>query len=192
MDALLQDIRYALRTCVGAPGFTVVAVLALALGIGANTAIFTIVNATLIDRLPFKDPSRVVVLWEENSRRPGRPNVVGPMNFVRWKERATAFEAMAAFADTRTNLTGNDNPEELTVQNVTDGFLPIVGVSPAIGRGFTEAESVDRNAAVVILSDGLWRRRFGADPAVIGQTIQLNGKPNTVVGVLALTGNPCR
>src|SRR5262245_19542809 len=140
MDAFLQDLRYAVRMFVRTPGFTAVAVLALALGIGANTAIFTIVNAVLIERLPFKDPARLVVLWEENARRPGRSNVVGPMNFIRWQERATSFEQMAGFVDTRTNLTGSGNPEELTIQNETSGFLSILGVSPLIGRTLREAE----------------------------------------------------
>ena len=97
MDSLLQDIRYAIRLLLRTPGFTAVAVLALALGIGANTAIFTIVNAVLLEPLPFQDPARLVVLWETNARRPGRSNVVGPANFVRWRERATAFEEMSAF-----------------------------------------------------------------------------------------------
>ena len=100
MEPFLQDLRYALRMCLRAPGFTSVAVSALALGIGANTAIFTIVNAALIERLPFKDPARLVVIWEENARRPGRSNVVGPMNYLRWKERAHSFAGMAGFADT--------------------------------------------------------------------------------------------
>src|SRR5690242_5096482 len=184
MDTFLRDLRYALRGCVRAPGFTLVAVAALALGIGANTAIFTIVNAALIERLPFSDPSRLVLVWEESARRPGRPNSVGPMNYVRWKERATSFEGMAGFADTRTNLTGSGNPEELTIQNVTAGFLSIVGVSPLIGRGFTDEESANRDSAVVILSYTLWQRRFGGDPGIVGRTIQLNGAPNTVIGVM--------
>ena len=184
MDALFQDLRYAVRLCLRTPAFTTVAVLALALGIGANTAIFTIVNTVLIERLPFKDPAHLVVLWEENARRPGRSNVVGPMNFVRWKERATSFEDMAGFVDTRANLTGSGIPEELTVQNVTAGFFSILGVTPMIGRSFTDAESGDRDSAVVLLSFGLWQRRFGSDPSIIGKGIQLNGRTNTVVGVL--------
>jgi hypothetical protein len=136
MDSLLQDIRYALRVCVRTPAFTTVAVLALALGIGANTAIFTIVNAVLIERLPFKNPDKLVVLWEQSSRRPGRNNVVGPGNFFRWRERATAFEEMSAFADTRTVLTGDSAPEELTSQIVTTGFFQILDVPALHGRTF--------------------------------------------------------
>src|SRR5262245_42413229 len=107
MDRFLRDLRYALRIFARTPGFTTTAIVALGLGIGANTAIFTIVNAVLIERLPFKDPVRLVVLWEENARRPGRSNTVGPMNYVRWKERTASFEGMAGFVDTRTNLTGD-------------------------------------------------------------------------------------
>ncbi len=184
MDTFLQDLRYALRGCVRAPAFTVVSVAALALGIGANTAIFTIVNAALIEQLPFKDPARLVLLWEDNPRRPEHPNVVGPMNYFRWKERATSFEGIAGFVDTRTNLTGDGNPEELTVQNVTAGFFRVAGVAPLIGRTFTDEESAKRDAGVVILSHALWQRRFGGDGAIVGRAIQLNGAANTVIGVM--------
>src|SRR5262245_16233042 len=105
MDTFQQDLRYAVRLLLRTPGFTAIAVVALALGIGANTAIFTVVNAALIEQLPFKDPQRLVVIWEESARRPGRPNVVGPANYLRWRERATSFESMSAFVDGRTVLT---------------------------------------------------------------------------------------
>src|SRR5262249_2075983 len=111
MDAVIQDIRYAIRLCVRTPGFTVVAVLALALGIGANTAIFTIVNAVLLERLPYKDPQRLVAVWEENSRRPGRANTVSPGNYLRWRERAAAFDDLVGLVDTRIALTGSGDPE---------------------------------------------------------------------------------
>src|SRR5919198_6058318 len=132
MDSLLQDIRYALRLCARTPGFTTVAVLALAIGIGANTAIFTIVNAVLIERLPFPDSSRIVVLWETSARRPGRANTVSPGNYLRWQVRSSAFEHVAGLFDARVNLTGLDNPEELVAQNVTEDFFSILGVSPLI------------------------------------------------------------
>jgi putative ABC transport system permease protein len=184
MDALFQDIRYAIRLCLRAPGFTAVAVIALALGIGANTAIFTIVNAALIEKLPYKDPQRLVAVWEESTRRPGRANVVGPSNYLRWKERATAFDGMAGLVETRIALTGSGDPEELTVQNVTGDFFPILGVSPLIGRTFSDAEYNDQNSPAVILTYRLWQRRFGGDPAIVGKPLQLNGAPLTVVGIM--------
>src|SRR5712691_8384606 len=152
MDSLLQDIRYAIRVCVRTPGFTAVAVLALALGIGANTAIFTIVNAVLLERLPFRDPNGIVALWEKNARRPGRNNVVGPAQLIRWSERSTSFQRTAALVETRENLTGGANPEEVIVQNVTPGFFAILGVSPLVGRPFSDAENTDPRTSVVILS----------------------------------------
>jgi putative ABC transport system permease protein len=184
MDALFQDIRYALRLCLRTPGFTAVAVLALALGIGANTAIFTIVNAVLLEPLPFRDPSRLVVLWETTARRPGRPNVLGPANFARWQERATAFETMAPFYDYRVNLTGSGEPEELVAQDVTVDFFPTLGVAPLAGRTFAADEGPEGRNALAVLSYGLWQRRFAGDRAVVGSTIQLSGRPITVIGVM--------
>jgi putative ABC transport system permease protein len=201
MDALLQDIRYAIRLCLRTPGFTAVAVIALALGIGANTAIFTIVNAVLLEPLPFRDPGRLVVLWETNGRRAGRPNVLGPSNFHRWQESATAFERMAPFYDYRVNLTGAGEPEELIAQDVTPDFFPALGVSPLAGRAFAPDEGPDGRNALAILSFGLWQRRFAADAGIVGRTIQLDGRPITVIGVMpadirlfvkrgSLTGKP--
>jgi putative ABC transport system permease protein len=184
MDTLLQDIRYAFRMCVRTPGFTAIAVLALALGIGANTAIFTIVNAVLLERLPFREPQRIVSLWEEGAHRPGKNNTLGPANFIRWRERSTSFDAMAAMVDTRANLTGRGDPEEIVVQNVEPQFFPILGVAPMLGRGFSDAENTDPQSAVVILGYDFWQRRFGGDPGIVGQSIQLNGRPQTVIGVM--------
>ncbi|HWF83819.1 MAG TPA: ABC transporter permease, partial [Vicinamibacterales bacterium] len=184
MDLLIQDIRYTIRMCFRAPGFTTVAILALALGIGANTAIFTIVNAVLIERLPFQDPSRLVMVWENNARHPGRPNTVAPANFLRWQERATAFEQLAGFFETRVNLTGRAEPVELVAQNVTSNFFNALGVAPMLGRTFLPDEGPDGKDRVVVLTHELWERRFGADRGVVGRPIQLNGRPFTVIGVM--------
>ena len=184
MDILLQDVRYAIRMCLSAPAFTTVAIVALALGIGANTAIFTIVNAALIERLPFNDPQRLVALWEENDRRPGRANSVAPANYLRWRERADVFEEMSGFADFRTVLTGSGEPEELTAQLAIGPLLNVLGTPPLVGRIFSAEELADSSINATVLSHGLWVRRFGSDPTIVGRTIQLNGAASTVVGVM--------
>ena len=201
MDAILQDIRYGIRLCLRTPGFTMIAVLALALGIGANTAIFTIVNAVLLEPLPFRDPARLVVMWEANGRRAGRANTIAPANFIRWRERATAFEGMAPFYDYRVNLTGSGEAEELIGMDVTPDFFPALGVSPLVGRVFAEDEGPEGRDALAVLSYGLWQRRFAGDAGVIGRTVQINARPVTVIGVMpagmrlfikrwSLTGKP--
>jgi len=201
MDDALHDIRYALRLCLRTPGFTAIAVLALALGIGANTAIFTIVNAVLLEPLPFRDPQRLVAMWELNEKRPNRPNTLAPSNVVRWLERATAFEGIAPFYDYRVNLTGSSAPEEIVALDVTPAFFPTLGVTPLLGRTFASDEGPEGHDQVAILSYGLWQRRFAGDPAVVGRTLQINDRPVTVIGVLpsdtrfflkrwSLTGKP--
>jgi putative ABC transport system permease protein len=184
MESLLQDVRYATRLCLRTPGFTIVAILALALGIGANTAIFTIVNAVLIERLPYRDADRIVVIWETNTRRPGRSNVVAPANFVRWAERAQAFDSLAGLVETRVNLTEGGAPEELVAQNVTSAYFSAIGATPIIGRVFTPQEAADPESAAVILSYDLWQRRFGGDPSMVGHAIRLNGASRTVIGIM--------
>jgi putative ABC transport system permease protein len=180
----MNDLRFALRQLLKSPGFTFVAVLTLALGIGANTAIFTIVNAVFLEKLPYREADRIAVIWEANAERPGRSNTVAPANFIRWKERLTTFESLAAYAETRANLTEGDNPEELIAQNVTAEYFSVIGVGPFLGRAFTAEEAAHPKASSVILSYELWQRRFGGDQSIVGRIIQLNGKPQTVVGVM--------
>ena len=178
MDNVLQDIRYALRLCVRTPGFTMIAVLALALGIGANTAIFTIVNAVLLEPLPFRDPGRLAVLWETNARRPGRPNTIAPANFIRWQERATVFERMAPFYDYRVNLTGGGEPEELIAQDVTPDFFPTLGVTPLLGRTFAPDDS--RAGALGLDIDiklGTMHRHFGWSAIPLASLLPASTKP---------------
>jgi len=183
-EKTMQDVRYALRMLLKSPGFSLLAIATLALGIGANTAIFSVVNAVLIEPLAFKDPSRLVVLWEEHASRPGRSNVVAPANYLRWQERAGSFESMGAFTVVRLNLTGTDVPQELAVHVVTRGFFETLGVPPLYGRMFSEEELTQPGAQVVMLSYPLWTTRFGSDPTIVGRTIQFNGRANTVVGVM--------
>lgn len=184
MDAFLHDLRYAFRTFSRTPGFTAVAVLTLALGIGANTAIFTLVNAVLIERLPFRDPARLVAIWETSARRPGRSNVVAPANYVRWRERATSFEEMSAFVDGRSVLTGGGDPEEVTHQLSIGPLFAVLGVPALHGRTFDQAELTDPSINATVLSHAFWTRRFGGDPSIVGRTIMLNQLPTTVVGVM--------
>ncbi|HEX4440652.1 MAG TPA: ABC transporter permease [Thermoanaerobaculia bacterium] len=180
---LRQDLRYAARTLRRSPGFTLVTVLTLALGIGGATAIFTIVHGVLLARLPYGDADRLVAVWEENADRPGRSNVVAPANFIRWRERQGVFSEMTALYDWRVSLTGRERPVELVAQFVTSNFFTTLGVTPALGRGFLPGEGPDGNDNFVVLGYGTWQRLFGADPSIVGKTVVLSGKPSVVVGV---------
>src|SRR3982751_1251368 len=182
MENLMQDLRYGMRMLFKNPGFTAVAVFALALGIGANSAIFSVVDAVLLRPLPYKDPNRLVMVWERPKTRD--TNVISPANFLDWQDQSSVFEQMAAFYDTRYNFTGVDNPEELPVQVVSDNMFSLLGVNAILGRTFTSEDAKAGQDDVAILSHGLWQRRFGGDPGVIGRTILLNGRPNTVIGVM--------
>jgi putative ABC transport system permease protein len=183
MTAFLQDLRYAARLLTRTPAFTIVAVIALALGIGANTAIFSVVNTLLLRQLPYQDPERLVVVWEYNVPREKKDNVVSPGNYLHWREMNRVFEQMAGLATFRTTLTGQGNPEELPVQIVDGGLLSMLGVTPQRGRLFTPEEDAP-NVHVVIISDRLWRQRYGADPDLVGRTITMGGETNTVVGIM--------
>jgi putative ABC transport system permease protein len=183
IETLWQDIRYGARVLAKHRGFTLVAVLTLALGIGANTAIFSVVNELLLRPLPFRDAERLVMLWEVAPD--GRhQNTTSRANFRGWREQSTIFEGMAAFSDQRFNLTGVGDPEEVSVQLATPELFQVLGVEPVIGRGITPEDARPGTPDVAVLSYGLWQRRFGSDPGVVGKPITLNGAPYTVVGVL--------
>jgi putative ABC transport system permease protein len=184
MSTFLTDLRFAARFLLKNPVFTAVAVCTLALGIGANTAVFSLVNTVLIRPLPYSEAERLAVIWERRFASERPTNVVGPANFLRWQERSRAFSAMAAIADTRANLTGVGEPEDLSGQSVNPNLFPMLGVKAALGRTFVHDEGRPGGADVIILSDSLWRRRFGADAGVIGRSITINGLPHTVVGVM--------
>jgi putative ABC transport system permease protein len=183
MEALWQDLKYGARMLAKSPGFTLVAVIALALGIGANTAIFSVVNAVLVRSLPFRNPDRLVIVWENNRTRGRDQNVISPANYLDWRDQNTVFDSMAALFDYRANLTGVDDPEELPTQVVSANFFDLLGVSATLGRTFTPEEGEAGHDQVVVLSQGLWKRRFGGDPAIIGKTIKLSGQDFTVVGI---------
>src|SRR5437867_2051779 len=142
MDTIWQDVRFGVRSLVKSPGFTAVAVLALALGIGANSAIFSVVDAILIKPLPYKDPHRLVMVWEANPHRERAKNVISPGNFLDWQSQNTVFEQMAALNETRLNLTGSAEPEEIRGQAVTANLFPMLGANAALGRTFLAEEDL--------------------------------------------------
>jgi putative ABC transport system permease protein len=181
---LVQDFRYAARLLLRSPGFTFVAVAALALGIGANTAIFSVVDTLLLRPLPYADADRLAVVWEHNLPRDKKENVVAPGNFIHWRELNQSFTELSAVSMTfRTTLTGAGDATELPMQLVSGSLFGMLGVRPALGRDFAPQEDAP-GVAVVAISDRLWRRRFDADPSIVNRNIMLNGRANLVVGVM--------
>ncbi|HXI92543.1 MAG TPA: ABC transporter permease [Blastocatellia bacterium] len=184
MNTLLQDLRYGARMLAKRPGFTLIAVMTLALGIGATTAIFTVVNAVLLRPLPYAEPDRIMALWPD---RPGSSfSGVSESKFVFWREQSQSFEGVAATAGigSGVNLSGGNEPEVVSGVRVSADFFRVLGVHPAIGRDFTQQEDSPSGDRVVILTDSLWRRRFGGDPSLADKTVSINAKDYTVVGVM--------
>ena len=184
MMTLLQDLRYGLRMLARSPGFTLAAVVSLALGIGVNTAIFSLVNAVLLKPLPYPDAGRLVMLWEDAAHIGFPQNTPAPANYVDWKAQTNSFEGMAATMWASFNLTGYGEPQKVDGNAVTADLFPVLGVRPALGRGFTAEEERPGADKVVILSHGLWRDAFAGEPAVVGRDIILSGEKYTVVGVM--------
>ena len=182
MQNLLQDMRFGIRMLVKKPGASLVAILTLALGIGANAAIFSIVNTVLLRPLPYKDPERLVALWE-NIPSQGQSRV-SPANFFDWKKQSTSFEDMSTYGGSAMTLTGVGEPEQLSGTRVSAGYFDVVGIKPMLGRAFLADEYEVGKGQVVILGDGLWRRRFGSDPQILNKSVTLDGQPLTVVGVM--------
>ena len=183
MENVVQDARYGLRMLRKNPGFAVVAVATLALGIGANTAIFSVVNSLLLEPLPYKDSSRIVAVFERNPHHPNMHNTVSPANFLDWEAQNHVFAGMACLGDRRVNLTGSGVPEQVVMEYASPNFFDLLGVKPALGHGFTAANGQTGNDNVAVLSYGLWRDRFGSDASIVGRSIQLDGKSATVIGV---------
>ncbi|HXK02571.1 MAG TPA: ABC transporter permease [Verrucomicrobiae bacterium] len=188
MHLIWQDLRYGVRLLRKAPGFAAVALVALALGIGATTAIFSVVDAVLLKPLPFRDPERLLVIWEKNPTLNKMKLFVAPANFLAWQRQSRTIESMAALQDVSVNLTGGPNghvdPEEVRGERVSATLFPLLGVQPVVGRTFREDEDQPGNAFAVLLSYSLWQRRFGGDRAIVGKTIRLRNQPYTVTGVL--------
>jgi len=185
MNGLIRDLRYALRQLRKSPGFTLTAVLTLALGIGATTAIFTVVRSVLLKPLPFEDPDGLLMLYE-NSGGDFAYNAVAGGIYSEWKGRNRSFTSMALIQDAQFGLSGSsgDLPERLDSELVSWDLFPTLGVQPAIGRGFNPADDNSAANGTVVIGWGLWKRRFGGDPAILNRTIYIEGKPYTVVGVM--------
>jgi predicted permease len=183
MDTLWRDVRYAVRVLLKKKGFTAVAVLSLALGIGANTAIFSVVSAVLLRALPFADPDRLVVVWEDASFAGFPRNTPAPGNYADWKAQNSAFEDLAALREWTFNLTGDAEPEKVASQRVTANLFALLGAEPAVGRSFAPEEDAGA-ATVVVLSYGLWQRRFGGRADILERDILLDGQAHRVIGVM--------
>jgi putative ABC transport system permease protein len=181
-DEMFQDLRFGLRMLLKQPGFTTIAVLTLALGIGANTAIFSVAHALVLRPLPYHEPERLVLL-SGTGRNGGRSFIPYP-NFSDWRERGQSFEGMASIRSQGFNLTGIDRPVSLRGRTVNWNFFHLLGVQPQLGRLFVSADDRYGAARTVLLSDGLWKGQFGGDPGIIGKKLMLDGEPYEVIGVL--------
>ncbi|HKS29939.1 MAG TPA: ABC transporter permease [Pyrinomonadaceae bacterium] len=184
MGTLWQDIRFSLRLMAKKPGFTFIGVLALALGIGANTAIFSVVQAVLLSPLPYRQSERLVWIWETNPSSDIKEEPASMPNFNDWRTQSQSFEEMAGFTNTAVTLTGDGEPERVRAGLITAGFFSTLGTQPMMGRSFTPEENGEKGARVLILSHGLWQRRFGSNPQVVGQTVTIAGNPYQIVGVM--------
>ncbi len=184
MKTLIQDLRFGVRMLLKKPGFTVVAVLTLALGVGASTSIFSVVNAVMLSSLPYRDADRLAIVWEAQRQRNRPENVINLGNFFDWKEQNNVFEDMAAFFDTSAVLTSDGEPEEVPAQIATPNLFSLLGVNTILGRTFTPDDGKPGQPRPVLLGYGLWQRRFGGDSGVIGRKLIVNGQDATVVGVL--------
>ncbi|MDP6580759.1 MAG: ABC transporter permease, partial [Vicinamibacterales bacterium] len=181
---MLPDLRYAVRMLLRNPGFAVVAVLALAIGIGANTAIFSVVDAVLLRPLPYDDPDRLVMIWETNFGSDIEKTQVSPVTFTEWVAQEQLFDEIAGWWYPQINLTDDrGDPERARTIDVTDRFFDVLGVDPVIGRRFAEGEDRQGAERVVIIGHGLWQRRFGGEPTALGATVRLDEQPHTVIGV---------
>jgi len=181
MGTLAHDLKYAFRLLRKSPGYALTAVAVLAVGIGASSAIFSLLDAALLRPLPYRDSSKLVWLWERPDALPAAHNSVSPLNFADWREQNTTFESMAAVQSGNVTVTGMGDPQQFSIQGVTAGFFEMLGVTPQAGRIFTAAEERSR---VIVISYRLAQRRFGGVPQAIDASMTLNGQIYTIVGVL--------
>ena len=187
IERLVQDLRYAARTFRRAPGFLLLAVLTIAVGVGANAAIFSIVNAVLLRPLPFAHPNELVLVTDSDRRTRQSNGDATPANFLDWQVRQHSFTGLSAFRQAGFALSGGDRPESVAGAIVNANFFDVLDVKPVLGRTFAAADEGPGAPRVAVLSDGLWRQRFGARPDAIGQTLRINDEPHTIVGVMPAT-----
>ena len=192
MDTFFRDLRYAVRLLIKSPAFTAVTLLSIALGIGANTTVFSVINAVLLKSLPYKDPSTLVLLWGDSKQEDGRRkhNQVSATDVADFRSQASVFEDVATYGNWNAIMSGDGEAERVPAIQVGDGFFKIMKGTPLLGRVFTPEEQVDGKDFVIVLSYGLWQRRFGGDPNIVGKTISLSGRPYNVVGVMAADFHP--
>jgi predicted permease len=181
MNTFLQDIKYALRMLAKSPGFTATAILTLALGIGANTALFSVVNGVLLNPLPFPQPDQLVAVYAKTAVV--EEGSLSYPNFLDWHKDASSFSSFAAFRSENYNFTGAGTPERLHAHQISAEFFTMLGIKPILGRDIRPEEDRAGASPVVLISDGLWKRKFGSSPDVLGKALALNGKPHTIVGV---------
>jgi putative ABC transport system permease protein len=184
MSTLLQDLRFALRSFVRAPRFSVPAILALALGIGATSATLSVVRGVMLEPLPYRDPDRVVTIWETNAGRDIRRNVIAQANFVAWRERTRSFEHLGMVGPVRLSLIVGNTPDEVEGMFASSDVFAVLGVQPALGRAYTADEDVQGNEQVMVISHEFWQTRLGGRSDVIGTTMRANGVPRTILGVM--------
>lgn len=184
LESFLHDCRYSLRILRKNPGFVLTVIVTLGFGIGANASIFSVVNAVLLEPLPYKEPDRLIRLWETNPGGELPEVAVSVPNFQDWQKQQTVFEQLAASENATFNLTGSGDPQRVAAAKITANLIPTLQVEPVLGRSFLPDEEKPGANRVVLLSHGLWQRQFGSDPSLLNRTIQLNGESYTVVGVM--------
>ena len=184
LSDLWQDLRYGVRQLLNNPGFTAMAIATLALGIGANAAIFSLVDAVLLEPLPYPHPDGIVSVWEKLPGGMNDHNLTSALNFLDWERQNRSFQFLSAVVWDTATLTGSGSPEELIVQRVSPSYFQVLGVGAMLGRTFAAGENEAGHDLEVVLSNRIWRGRFGGDPNVIGRKVTLDAKSYTIIGIL--------
>jgi hypothetical protein len=184
LESVVQDISFGARVMMKRPGFTAVAALTLALGIGANTAIFSVTNAVLLRQLPYSEPERLVHLVSVNAGRGIERGSIPYADFIDWRDQSGLFERIVLYTAEKPTIIGDADPERITAVVVSEGYFEMIGANPLLGRTFTPEEHQPGPGGVVVISRGLWQRRYGGDPNIVGRTISFGGPPYTIIGVV--------